>query len=91
MDATPLTVGQELSGYVAQLNYGLKAVKNTLAHLSEVALGGTAVGTGLNTPAGYDVTVAKYICGIHRTSFVTAENKFEALAAHDAIVESHMR
>jgi fumarate hydratase class II len=84
MDATPLTVGQELSGYVAQLNYGLKAVKNTLAHLSEVALGGTAVGTGL-TP--YDVTVAKYIAEFTGHPFVTAENK--ALAAHDAIVESH--
>jgi fumarate hydratase class II len=76
--ATPLTVGQELSGYVAQLNYGLKAVKNTLAHLSEVALGGTAVGTGLNTPAGYDVTVAKYIAEFTGHPFVTAENKFEA-------------
>lgn len=89
MDATPLTVGQELSGYVAQLNYGLKAVKNTLAHLSEVALGGTAVGTGLNTPAGYDVKVAEYIAEFTGHPFVTAENKFEALAAHDAIVESH--
>jgi fumarate hydratase class II len=78
MDATPLTVGQELSGYVAQLNYGLKAVKKYLAHLSEVALGGTAVGTGLNTPAaGYDVTVAKYI-EFTGHPFVTAENKFEA-------------
>ncbi len=89
MDATPLTLGQELSGYVAQLNYGLKAVKNTLVHLSEVALGGTAVGTGLNTPAGYDVTVAKYIAQFTGHPFVTAENKFEALAAHDAIVETH--
>ncbi|MFT5963443.1 MAG: fumarate hydratase class II [Flavobacterium sp.] len=89
MDATPLTVGQELSGYVAQLNYGLKAVKNTLAHLSEVALGGTAVGTGLNTPIGYDVKVAEYIAEFTGHPFVTAENKFEALAAHDAIVESH--
>ncbi|MBO6211791.1 class II fumarate hydratase [Algoriella sp.] len=89
MDATPLTLGQELSGYVAQLNYGLKALRNTLEHLSEVALGGTAVGTGLNTPAGYDVTVAKYIAEFTGLPFVTAENKFEALAAHDAIVETH--
>lgn len=89
MDATPLTLGQELSGYVAQLNYGLKALKNTLPHLSEVALGGTAVGTGLNTPNGYDVTVAKYIAEFTGHPFITAENKFEALAAHDAIVESH--
>jgi len=89
MDATPLTLGQELSGYVAQLNHGLKAVKNTLAHLSELALGGTAVGTGLNTPAGYDVVVAKYIAEFTGLPFVTAPNKFEALAAHDAIVETH--
>lgn len=89
MDATPLTLGQELSGYVAQLNYGLKALRNTLEHLSEVALGGTAVGTGLNTPEGYDVTVAKYIAEFTGLPFVTAENKFEALAAHDAIVETH--
>ncbi|SHM37100.1 class II fumarate hydratase [Flavobacterium xinjiangense] len=89
MDATPLTLGQEISGYVAQLNYGLKAVKNTLAHLSEVALGGTAVGTGLNTPEGYDVKVAEYIAEFTGHPFVTAENKFEALAAHDAIVETH--
>jgi len=89
MDATPLTLGQELSGYVAQLNYGIKAVKNTLEHLAEVALGGTAVGTGLNTPAGYDVVVAKYIAEFTGHPFVTAPNKFEALAAHDAIVESH--
>ena len=89
MDATPLTLGQELSGYVAQLNYGLKALRNTLEHLSEVALGGTAVGTGLNTPDGYDVTVAKYIAEFTGLPFVTAENKFEALAAHDAIVETH--
>lgn len=89
MDATPLTLGQELSGYVAQLNYGIKAVKNTLAHLSELALGGTAVGTGLNTPKGYDVLVAKYIAEFTGLPFVTAENKFEALASHDAIVETH--
>ncbi len=89
MDATPLTLGQEFSGYVAQLNYGLKALKNTLVHLSELALGGTAVGTGLNTPDGYDVKVAEYIAQFTGLPFVTAENKFEALAAHDAIVESH--
>jgi fumarate hydratase class II len=89
MDATPITLGQELSGYVAQLNYGLKALKNTLSHLSEVALGGTAVGTGLNTPAGYDIKVAEYIAKFTGHPFVTAPNKFEALASHDAIVESH--
>jgi fumarate hydratase class II len=89
MDATPITLGQELSGYVAQLNYGLKALKNTLSHLSEVALGGTAVGTGLNTPDGYDVKVAQYIAQFTGHPFVTAPNKFEALASHDAIVESH--
>ncbi|MCB9189755.1 MAG: class II fumarate hydratase [Flavobacteriales bacterium] len=89
MDATPLTIGQEFSGYVSQLNHGLKALKNTLDHLSELALGGTAVGTGLNTPAGYDVLVAKKIAEFTGLPFRTAENKFEALAAHDAIVESH--
>ncbi|NLP57906.1 class II fumarate hydratase [Lutibacter sp. B1] len=89
MDATPLTVGQELSGYVSQLNHGLKALKNTLPHLAELALGGTAVGTGLNTPKGYDVLVAKKIAEFTGLPFVTAENKFEALASHDAIVESH--
>ena len=89
MDATPLTLGQEFSGYVAQLNFGIKALKNTLPHLSELALGGTAVGTGLNTPQGYDVKVAEYISKFTNLPFVTAENKFEALAAHDAIVESH--
>src|SRR6056297_3097224 len=89
MDATPLTLGQEFSGYVSQLDHGLKALKNTLPHLSELALGGTAVGTGLNTPDGYDVRVAKYIADFTGHPFRTAENKFEALAAHDAIVESH--
>ena len=89
MDDTPLTLGQELSGYVAQLNYGIKALKNTLSHLSEVALGGTAVGTGLNTPAGYDIKVAEYIAKFTGHPFVTAPNKFEALASHDAIVEAH--
>ena len=89
MDATPLTLGQEFSGYASQLDHGLKALKNTLPHLSELALGGTAVGTGLNTPEGYDVLVARYIAEFTGLPFVTAENKFEALAAHDAIVESH--
>tara|TARA_B110000008_G_scaffold190645_1_gene189393 strand:+ start:12131 stop:13525 length:1395 start_codon:yes stop_codon:yes gene_type:complete len=89
MDATPLTLGQEFSGYVSQLNHGLKALNNTLYHLSELALGGTAVGTGINTPAGYSELVAKYIADFTELPFVTAENKFEALAAHDAIVESH--
>lgn len=89
MDATPLTLGQEISGYAAQLTFGLKAVKNTLAHLSEIALGGTAVGTGLNTPEGYDVKVAQYIAEFTGHPFITAKNKFEALAAHDAIVETH--
>lgn len=89
MDATPLTLGQEISGYAAQLSYGLKAIKNTLAHLSEIALGGTAVGTGLNTPKRYDIKVAEYIAKFTGHPFVTAPNKFEALAAHDAIVESH--
>lgn len=89
MDATPLTLGQEISGYVAQLNYGIKAIKNTLPHLSELALGGTAVGTGLNTPKGYDVLVAKKIAELTGLPFVTAPNKFESLAAHDAIVEAH--
>jgi fumarate hydratase class II len=89
MDATPLTLGQEFSGYVAQLDHGLKALENTLAHLSELALGGTAVGTGLNTPKGYDVLVAKYISEFTGLPFKTAPNKFEALASHDAIVETH--
>ncbi|WP_438963873.1 class II fumarate hydratase [Winogradskyella sp.] len=89
MDATPLTLGQEFSGYVSQLDHGIKAIENTLSHLSELALGGTAVGTGLNTPQGYDVLVANYIAEFTGLPFVTAENKFEALAAHDAIVETH--
>ena len=89
MDATPLTVGQELSGYVSQLTHGLKAIKNTLPHLSELALGGTAVGTGINTPVGYSEKVAGHIATLTGLPFITAENKFEALAAHDAIVESH--
>ncbi len=89
MDATPLSLGQEFSGYVSQLDHGLKALKNTLDHLSELALGGTAVGTGLNTPEGYAELVAKKIAQHAGMPFVTAENKFESLAAHDAVVESH--
>ncbi len=89
MDATPLTLGQEFSGYVSQLDHGIKAIKNTLAHLSELALGGTAVGTGINTPPKYDVNVARHIAKLTGLPFKTAENKFEALAAHDAIVEAH--
>ena len=89
MDATPLTIGQEFSGYVSQLNHGLKALKNTLHHLSELALGGTAVGTGLNTPKGYSEEVASQIASISGLPFISAENKFEALAAHDAMVETH--
>ena len=89
MDATPLTLGQEFSGYAAQLDYGLKSLSNTLEHLRELALGGTAVGTGLNAPKNYDTKVAKYISEFTGLPFITAPNKFEALAAHDAIVESH--
>ena len=89
MDATPLTLGQEFSGYVSQLDHGLKAIKNTLAHLSELALGGTAVGTGINTPENYSENVAGHIAQLTGLPFVSAANKFEALAAHDAIVESH--
>lgn len=89
MDATPITLGQEISGYVAQLNHGLKALENTLTHLSELALGGTAVGTGLNTPKGYSKRVAEYIAEFTGLPFITAPNKFEALAAHDALVETH--
>lgn len=89
MDATPLTLGQEFSGYASQLEHGIKAIENTLPHLAELALGGTAVGTGLNTPKGYDVLVAKYIAEFTELPFVSAKNKFEALAAHDAIVETH--
>ncbi len=89
MDATPLTLGQEFSGYVSQLDHGIKAIKNTLQHLSELALGGTAVGTGLNTPKGYSEMVANEIAKLTGLPFITATNKFEALAAHDAIVETH--
>jgi len=89
MDATPVTLGQELSGYVAQLDHGLRALNNTLAHLGELALGGTAVGTGLNAPAGYSELVAKKIAEFSALPFTSAPNKFEALAAHDGIVESH--
>ncbi len=89
MDATPLTVGQELSGYASQLDHGIKAIENSLPHLAELALGGTAVGTGLNTPPGYAEKVAKNIAELSGLPFITAENKFESLAAHDAIVEAH--
>ena len=89
MDATPLTIGQELSGYVSQLDHGLKALENTLPHLAELALGGTAVGTGLNTPKGYAKRVSEFIAQFTGLPFITAENKFEALAAHDAFVETH--
>lgn len=89
MDATPLTLGQEISGYVSQLDHGLTALRNSLPHLSELALGGTAVGTGLNTPAGYDKLVAEKIADLTGLPFQTAPNKYEALSAHDAIVESH--
>ena len=89
MDATPLTLGQEFSGYAAQLDYGIKALENTLPHLGELALGGTAVGTGLNTPEGYAEKVAKKIAEFTGLPFTTAANKFEALAAHDALVETH--
>ncbi|MCE2833518.1 MAG: class II fumarate hydratase [bacterium] len=89
MDATPLTLGQEFSGYVSQLDHGIRAIRNTLDHLSELALGGTAVGTGINTPDGYADNVALHIANLTGLPFVSAENKFEALAAHDAIVEAH--
>ncbi|MEM6398243.1 MAG: class II fumarate hydratase [Bacteroidota bacterium] len=89
MDATPLSLGQEFSGYVSQLDHGLRAVRHTLDHLSELALGGTAVGTGLNTPEGYATKVAKHIADLTGLPFRTGENKFEGLAAHDAIVEAH--
>ena len=89
MDATPLTLGQEFSGYVSQLDHGIQALKNTLPHLSELALGGTAVGTGLNTPQGYAEKAAEYIAQFTGLPFITAQNKFEALAAHDALIETH--
>jgi fumarate hydratase class II len=89
MDATPLTLGQEFSGYASQLAHGIKAIKNALPHLSELALGGTAVGTGINTPSGYAVSVAETIAELPGLPFITAENKFESLAAHDAVVEIH--
>ena len=89
MDATPITLGQEMSGYASQLDHGLKALRNTLDHLAELALGGSAVGTGMNTPKGYDVKVAEYIAQFTGLPLRTAENKYEALSAHDAIVESH--
>ncbi|MDG1961556.1 MAG: class II fumarate hydratase, partial [Flavobacteriaceae bacterium] len=89
MDATPLTLGQEFSGYASQIAHGIKALNHTLPHLTELALGGTAVGTGINTPKGYDLKVASYIAEFTHLPFITAHNKFEALAAHDAIVETH--
>ena len=89
MDATPLTLGQEFSGYASQLGHGIKAIKHTFSHLSELALGGTAVGTGINTPPGYAVNVAETIAELTGLPFITAKNKFESLAAHDAIVETH--
>ncbi len=89
MDATPLTLGQEISGYVSQLDHGIRAIEHSLPHLAELALGGTAVGTGINTPPKYDVNVAKKIAELTKLPFVTAENKFEALASHDGIVEAH--
>jgi fumarate hydratase class II len=88
MDATPLTLGQEFSAYASQLDHGIRAVESTLPHLAELALGGTAVGTGINTPEGYADKVASYIAALTDFPFVSAENKFEALAAHDAIVET---
>jgi fumarate hydratase class II len=88
MDATPLTLGQEFSGYASQLAHGIRAIKHTLPHLSELALGGTAVGTGINTPPGFAEKVAKKIAELSELPFVTAENKFESLAAHDAVVEA---
>ncbi|HSZ24573.1 MAG TPA: class II fumarate hydratase, partial [Cytophagaceae bacterium] len=89
MDATPLSLGQEFSGYVSQIEHGVRAINNSLKHLSELALGGTAVGTGINTPKGYAEKVAAKIAELSGLPFITAENKFEALAAHDAIVEAH--
>ena len=89
MDATPITLGQEFSGYYSQIDHGLKSLKNSLGHLSELALGATAVGTGLNSPKGYDVLVAKYISKFTKINFVTAPNKFESIASHDAMVETH--
>ncbi len=89
MDATPISLGQEFSGYVSQMEHGIKALKNTLVHLSELAIGGTSVGTGLNAPEGYDKEVAATITRLTRLSFISAENKFESLAANDALVETH--
>ena len=89
MDATPITLGQEFSGYVAQLDNAMRAIRNTLPHLTELALGGTAVGTGINTPKGYSEKVAAHIAAISGLPFVTAPNKYESLASHDALVEAH--
>jgi len=89
MDATPVTLGQELSGHVAQLDFGIKSLKNSLSHLSQIALGATSVGTGINTPKGYSVLVAKKVSDLTKYPFQTAHNKFESIATHDALVESH--
>ena len=89
MDATPITLGQEFSAYESQLDHGIVSLKNSLGHLSEIALGGTAVGTGINTPEGYAKRVAEVIKGLTKLPFKSANNKFEALSAHDAIVETH--
>ena len=89
MDATPLSLGQEFSGYVSQIDHGINALKNTFPHLSEIALGGTAVGTGINTPKGYNKLVASYIKKFTGSPFISSKNKFESIAAQDAIVETH--
>ena len=89
MDATPITLGQEFSGYHSQIDHGLESLKKSFSHLSELALGATAVGTGLNSPKGYDVLVSKYISKFTGISFITAKNKFESIANHDAMVETH--
>jgi fumarate hydratase class II len=89
MDATPITLGQEFSGYHSQIEHGLKSLNHSLNHLSELALGATAVGTGINSPNGYDTLSAEYISKFTGISFISAKNKFESIASHDALVESH--
>ena len=89
MDATPISLGQEFSGYESQMKHGLKALKNTLKHLKQLAIGGTAVGTGLNAPDGFDVSVVKNISDYTKINFEIAENKFESIASNDALVETH--
>jgi fumarate hydratase class II len=89
MDATPISLGQEFSGYESQMKHGLKALKNTLKHLKQLAIGGTAVGTGLNAPDGFDVSVVKNISDFTKINFEIAENKFESIASNDALVETH--